>query len=382
MSSEIYWEYNDTEINAFFDEFKQIANYPNFKFKYNWKNFPEIENYLKRLMYSSFSRSNEVRERLPELIRYVEDFFAQAIKDGFITKQNYKKILERLKDKENGFRAIKALPEKGWFGKSIDDVIEINMNMTHHRNSPRLSPNDLTRLYLYHEIGHKILHIHSNDIVIEKYLATVDGMLQDKGVDKPDTLMKETIPYGFLMIEECLTQELAERLTYEILGIERPKYKDRHEIASIQPNGEETYIASTNHDFYGLFQEPTINFGRTLRGCSHRLSTNETILSAMIHKALNTDFDEEVLREYNCGPGTLYQDLFKSLRAMGLILIQKYATFGNGTPVRGVTVANCMKEVNGLAQKNEDMRPYPVTGFPKIDYTKYLIPSSRPTFDI
>lgn len=369
----VYWDYDSNVINLFLDEFKEISGYKDFKFKYNWGFYPEIEDYIKRVMYTSFARSKEIRGQLPTLIHNIEDFFAFSIRDGFISKTNIKRVLDRLKDKENGFRAITPLEKKGWYGKSINDEIQLNLNMTTHENSPRLSKEDITRLYLYHEIGHKILNIYSNKDVIEKYLATVEGILQDMGVEKPDVVMPEQIPSGFLMIEECLTQELAEKLTYESIGKKRPDYKERHEIFSIQQDGVETGIVSTNHDFYGLFQEPTIAFGKTLRGCSHRTATNEEILSSMIHKALYTNFDEEVIREYYSGDGTKFQDLYRLLRTMGIILDQKYASFGNGKPIVGGKVSDCLKAVDTLARRHEDLRPYPSIGFKKIDYTKYLV---------
>lgn len=381
--SNIFWDCDKTACKEFMEEFKEISGYTDFNFKYNWRiNFPEIEDYLSRLLYSSYSRNKDQNrdliKKLPELIHYMEDFFAQSIKDGLITKVNISNILGRLKNDQSGLRAIMPLPEKGLFGKSIRDTIEINLNMERHGNSPFLSEDDLIRLYLYHEVGHKILNIHSNEVAIDNYLDTVDAILQEKGIVEPDTFMKEVIPDGLLMIEECLTQELAERLTYEILGKKRPTIKPRNEIANIQGGVPEICQVPTNHDFYGIFQQPTIEFGKTLRGCHNRISTNEDVLLNMISKALYTNFDEDLFREYYKGDGSLYQDLFRTLRAMGLLLDQKYASFGQGKPIKGVTSESCITAISRMAAKNEDMRPYPQGGFSKIEYGKYRVTGLQP----
>ena len=379
----IFWDCNEEACKEFMQVFRGLSGFTTFNFRYNWQStFPEIENYLSRLLYSSFSRNNgkndDLIKKLPELIHYMEDFFAQAIKDGLITKENISTILGRLKNEQSGLRAIMPLKEKGLFGKSVNDIVEVNLHMERHGNSPSLSENDLIRLYLYHEVGHKILNIHSNEVAIKNYLDTVDAILQEKGVVEPDTLMKSVVPDGLLMIEECLTQELAERLTYEVLGKKRPATKLRNEIANIQGGLPEICQVPTNLDFYGLFQQPTIEFGKTLRGCHNRLSTDSDVLLNMISKAFYINFDEDLFKEYNNGDGNLYQDLFRTLRSMGFLLRQKYATFGQGEPIKGVTSENCLKAISTITSKNEDFRPYPQDGFSKIDYDRYRTNESQP----
>lgn len=377
-SKEVYWECDKDAIKEFMSEFIDISKYTDFKFKYNWVYYPEIEDYIKRLMYTSYARSKEIREKLPELINDVEEFFAQAIKLGYINKGNIGQILNKLKDKNNGFRCIKVLPEKGLYGRSVDDVIEINTNMTRHPNSPKLTPKEITMLYMFHEMGHKIINL-SKSVTIDTYIATVEQMLRNKGVNTPDVDFKEVIPNGFLMMEEALVQELAEQLTYSATNKIRPEYRLRNEIASIQPHGFETCDVQTNLDFYGLFQEPTINFGKTLRGCYTLDSSRTDILSNMIAKAINTNFVDEVIKEYNHGDGKLYQDLFQTLRAMGFIQMQKYASFGQGKPVKGIIVSNCLKAVENITTRNQDMRPYPFGGFPKVDFSSCIIPEPQLT---
>jgi hypothetical protein len=365
---EMYWDCDSNIARKFLSEFKRLSHYNNFRFKYDWKEYPEIEDYLLRLMYCSFARNKDIRNDLQELIHDVEDFFYQSISQNYINKSNIDNVLSILKDKNSGLRAIEPLPEKGLYGKSVGDIIQINLNMTKHPNSPQLTPRELTKLYMFHEIGHKVLKVASNYVAIENYLDTLEEILKSKGVNNPDTYYKYTVYHGFLMIEECLVQELAEQLTYRSSNKKRMPYNQRIEIASIQGEEYEVCEVPTNLDFYGIFQMPTIEFGKTLRGCYNSSSTNERILSRMIMKALNSDFPEEVFREYYEGNGTLYQDLFSTLRAMGMIKIQKYATFGQDTPLKGITTESCLNAISYLTSRNQDMRTYPAEGYKEIDY--------------
>ena len=369
---EIYWDCDSKLIHEFLNDFKNYSNFHDFRFKYDWRNYPEIEDYLLRLMYCSYARNKDIRSNLVELIHDVEDFFYQSIKKRYITENNLDRIMNSLKDKTYGFRTIDSLPEKGLYGKSIGDTIQINLNMEAHANSPTLTPRETTKMYMFHEIGHKIMNISKNFDETDKYLKTVEEILKSKGISNPDTSYKETIYHGFLMIEEALVQELAEQLTYRSANKKRPTYVSRIDIANRQGGEFEVLEVPTNLDFYGLFQEPTIEFGKTLRGCYGAYSTRESILTRMIIKALSSDFTKEVIKEYYEGDGRLYQDLFLTLRAMGILKIQKYATFGQGEPMEGITSESCLNAIRTITERNQDMRTYPLKGFKDIDYDSYL----------
>ncbi len=369
---EIYWECNNRVIKEFLSDFKRLNNFHDFSLKYDWRYYPEVEDYLLRLMYCSYARNKDIRKDLKELIYDVEEFFYQSIKAGYITRNNIGRIISSLKDKNYGFRSIEPLPEKGLYGKSIGDIIQINVDMKKHSNSPDLTSREITKLYMFHEMGHKILNVSRNYPEIERYLKTVEEILKSKGIENPDTDYKYTIYHGFAMIEEALVQELAEQLTYKSSKKRRPSYETRIDAANRQGGELEVLNVTTNFDFYGLFQEPTISFGKTLRGCYGASSTNESILTRMIIKALNSDFAEEVFKEYYDGDGKLYQDLFLTLRAMGLLKIQKYATFGQGEPIEGIKSEACLNSIDIITKRNQDMRTYPVQGFKKINYSSYL----------
>lgn len=367
--NDIFWTYDSNTIKDYFPQFLR-DNYPTFKFSFNWEDFPQIQDYLTRLMFNSFSNSPQVRSQLPELIHDVELFFAAGLASEIFDNNNLTSILNNLKDSKNGFRIVEFLPPElsGVFGNSTENKIQINQRMTRHGNSPSLTANEIRRLYMFHEMGHKILNILSQDSVMQNFINTIDPMLRSKGLSNADLNYKEFIIDGFWMIEECLTQELAEFLTYYSSQKRRPQFENRSDLGC---------NIETNHDYYGIFQIPTINLGKTIRGCSKANSTNEEILLNMIKKALNSNFDLELISEYNQGNAQLYYDLFLTLRAMGMVKKQKYASFGIGSPIAGLNVQSCLNTIANITKRNRDLREYPANGYPNIDFNSYQTPPSN-----
>jgi len=319
-------------------------------------------------MFHSFSNSLQVRTKLPELMLDVELFFASGLASGIFNNHNLSSVLNDLKDSENGFRIIEFLPSElaGIFGNSIQNKIQINQNMTRHSNSTSLTVEEVRRLYIFHEIGHKILNILSRESVMNDFINTIDSVLQSKGLSNTDLNYREYVKDGFWLLEECLAQELAEYLTYYSSQKQRPQFENRMDLGC---------IVSTNHDYYGIFQVPTIHLGRTIRGCSKVNSSNEEILLNMIKKALNSNFVLELISEYNQGDAQLYYDLFLTLRAMGMVKIQKYSSFGMGNFLN-VNMQSCLTAIEKITTRNRDYREYPPNGYPHIDFDSYKVPST------
>ena len=219
--------------------------------------------------------------------------------------------------------------------------------MTRHRNSPSLTAEEVRRLYMFHEMGHKILNILSRQDVINYFTNTINSVLQNKGLSNVDLNYKNFIKDGFWMIEECLTQELAEYLTYYSSKKQRPHFENRKDL---------NCDISTNHDYYGIFQTPTINLGKTIKDCSNG-DTNEKILLNMIKKALNSNFNLELISEYNKGNAQLYYDLFLTLRTMGMLKVEKYASFGIGKS-NNINVNSCLKAIETITTRNYNYEGY------------------------
>lgn len=333
---------------------KILSKYPGFNFKYDWKKYPEIQDYLLRLMASSMvnalaNKNNELYRRLPELINDVEEFFESGIKAKIFDEKNIYSILDRLKDANKGFRVIEFLPPEysGVYGISLNERIYINSNSTRHKNSPSLTSDEIRRLYIFHEMGHKVLNISKQEEVINDYINTFEKILSIKGMSmsqKGKDKGKELVKEGFLMIEESLTQELAEYLTYFSANKKRPHYrKDRDLGCDIV----------TNHDYYGIFQMPTVSLGETIMKDSNNKTAEEILLNT-IKLSINSNFILELVSQYSHGNGQLYYDLYSILTYMGAVKINKYASFGNGSPIT-FDMGKALKEIREITTKNRDV---------------------------
>lgn len=369
MVGDLFWEADIRDVNAVFEtDFLRML--PGFKFKYKWESdaigLPQVQDYLKRLTLTSFARcgDREFRSQLPELIHDVEDFFACGYLENFFNNRNIDEILDKFKNPQEGFRKVEFLPPSllGCYGNSIEDIIQIHPNMSTHPNSPNLSSKEIRRLYMFHEMGHKLLGILKNYKIINEFTSTLPAVLRNKGVNKKieDT---QLIGHGFWMLEESLVQELAEILAYRAAAKERPAFTRRRDMG---------VMIETNHDFYGIFQKPTVALGRTMRGCSQ--GDDSQVLRKMIKKCLNKNFNLELISEYHQGDGRLYGDLAETLKYMGELKLQKYNSFGiedEDLRFSKSDVSTILENIENITNQNVDYRDYPSNGFPTIDFSKY-----------
>lgn len=352
-----------------------LRYYPNFRFKY-WSttNYPEIESYIKNFMFNSFLNSiareqnnpnekykrEQLRRELPEIIHMMEDFFAAALGTRLFHDGNISKILNNMK---NICEYIEFLPEEysGVYGRTSekDKCVQINSNMRKYSGRQYLTPDEVRRLYVFHELGHTILNIKGHPM-IEQFYSTYSNVMAQKGKNVPKPEVPQLIGAGFLMIEECLTQEMAETFAYYIANKRRPKYTVHKDLGA---------EIETNMDYYGIFQKPTINLGTTLRGCgSKENSSNEAILEGMLKRALNHDFVPDLISEYDQaynGSPDAYEDLMHIIIEMGIICDKKYRAFGENLVKKPYTgsVLQALSSIQNRTRKYQDFRGYPQNGF-------------------
>lgn len=365
------WRKTDEQILGFFNEFLATA-YPSFSFKFNWDRYPRIAVYLERVMITSYVKNEDVRKQLPEYIHDVEDFLATGIATGLFNDEALDNVMSSLENMHNGCWVIEYLPQKlrHCYGCSIGNIVQINPTMTRHPNSPELSADEVRKMYMFHELGHKVLHVLDDYPTMHGFIDTVDDVLEKKNFAgehnfrKPDLSNRNLVYDGFGMLEESMTQELAEFLTYSSSHKRRPNQ-------SMKPDMGLQVV--TNHDYYGIFQKPTVQFGRTLRGCSTRSSSDESVELAMIRKALRGKFAEEVIAEYYQGNADLYYDLFRTLRCMGILKNNKYATLGLADKIPTNTAA-VLNAISDMCYRNTDTRDYPDSGFPPVDFNSFKTP--------
>lgn len=344
---EAIWNARNDDIDTIFNSLN-----PPYKFKYSYEgNYKQIETYIKRLVISSYMYNGN--NAFYKYVNYIEDFFCYSLKEGFITPTNINKILTILK---KDFKIIKFLPEnlRGLYGRSLGDIIEINPNLGNIRST----------LYMIHEIGHKILKAHEG-YIIWQYNSSFKEELEEKGIyNGYIKYPNESIFYGFQMLEEALTQELAEILTSKIFNYKRKPMTEKSDLG---------VSFKSNFDYYGIFQELAIAFGKTLRGVGGSTKEDNIILKDMIKKALNTSdsLTLDIIKEYNDGDGNLYLKLYYMLASMGNFLNEKYASFGQRCfKNMNIPLKNSRDIILKYSRECLDRRLAPPNGFPDIKHIK------------
>lgn len=327
-----FWQYDDDDIDEEFSDTLAYV-YPEFEFKYEWNslsvNLPQVRSYLKRIMMNTYegsksSRMNPkdaalLRTQLPSLIHDLEDFFASGLKLDLFDNEIVGNIINEFSYSEQGFRRIEFLPPilEKYYGHSLADTVQIRKSMTKHPNCHQLNENEVRRMYFFRELTRKLIGISKNFEVVKDYVDTMELVLKEKGIVNPNLSDGELVFDGFKAIEDSLSQDFAEILTYESANKTPIRYSLRYGF-------DARYVAS--HDSLGIFQLPTINILRTMK--SSKDSTHAEVYKRMIKKCLTSNFPLELICENYGGSGKQYYDLFQGLKLLGKLKQHKYASMG------------------------------------------------------
>ena len=301
-------------------------HYPGFKLRI--KPGTRLCNYVQKIMVNSYERGNEeLRQELPSLIRDVEDFFRAGIEKGyFLTKDNKfnEQIIDRLERRVDSIGHLPPEYEKKVFGHGNGKTIQIRRESIPYHSYAGLNSKEVRRMYLYHELGHKILNIFQNNEIFE-FVNTFEEKTALKGEKIKLEDHCQFVNAGTLTIEECLTQELGESLAFHVAKKKRPDYTYKEDLGQ---------NIRTNHSYYCIFQQPVIDLGKTLKYCGNK--DDSDILKEMIKKALTGNFVKELILEYDKkdnGSVSSYQCLHDIFWLMGIICTKKYDEFGQSKSI-------------------------------------------------
>ena len=125
---------------------------------------------------------------------------------------------------------------------------------------------------------------------------------------------------GWVLLEDTLAQELAEKITYHMTNRIRPGYRPGLENEEYPISGHKI---SSNLEMYRMFQEISIRFGLTIGNIFNYL--DKSILSNMLKYSINYDFSSIVINEYI--KRDLLLELYQILYLMGLLINEKYRTY-------------------------------------------------------
>lgn len=286
-----------------------------------------LDLYKKRYQETRKTGTQELDEkRIKESMTYVVDYLYYYYK---FYKNDFFHIFNTI---INDLKFVTVLPprERGLYGKyeSREKCIYINPELS---SSINLNSNERIRLYINHELGHIINDKWMNNVI--KYLNITPTA---------QTVNKQLFYDGFSLLDESITQNKAEDITYFYIKKTRPKMKTKYGRLF---NGQGY---KTNYDYYGELQTPTITFARTLQGLDNNFISDDDVLTELCRRALNPNFSTSIIEEYK-KTGRL-TDLYEIFQHLGKIKNASYAAFGMGNRRYLDESATVLEEYNKLAR--------------------------------
>ena len=283
---------------------------------YNWDSHPETINYLKRIYRNTLNYlkdNNYPLEYAKEFTDDIEDYLYYFK----LKKYDVNLILSKLKDLETIEFYESLYISKDNIDSNIPPVINRYIKIllsTYITGDKKLSSKERRRLYLYQGLSKNIIS-----------LKTKKTLLFSKFYDRylTSTSSEAVVNNGWLLLEDTLAQELAEKITYQTLGKIRPGYKPglANEVYPIDENK-----VSSNLEMYRMFQELVIHFGLTIGRLNNSYDYSSTsILDNMIKYSITNTLSDQVLMEYMENDKLL--ELYQLLYLMGLLVNEKYREY-------------------------------------------------------
>ena len=276
----------------------------------------QLEQVSKQAFYASHGDPNE-EKYIDRVLHYLEDYYVSLFQTKLVSKESYSYVLEQLKKME----VIKLFPkdERKYLAITYRYGLSVNPEPKTLRN---LSEEDVAFMIAAHEFGHIInteWHDKSLRYCNQLYSQTrVQGILQNMGLSDAGYLKD-----GFCLLDEGISQEVAEILTYDRKKQSRPlsEFRNNIEIFNYQPY-------KTNFNLYGEFQEPVARFARTLNflHCSPQDSDDE-VLTKLARQAFCGDLLDRIQMELEMKPDKM-DNFVILLASLGRIKRSTYEKVG------------------------------------------------------
>ena len=290
----------------------------------------------------SLTKQKADLEKIRDFCNALEYYYISLIKLGIITKQNYDNVLEMLSQID----VIKLFCKNDWcvFGITRGNRISIN---TKKIDIGTLSSKAGFQMIVSHELGHII-----DNSWLEDAMAVSKNLFRDK--ECHDMLEQYNLGdlnhifNGFILIDEAVSQECAERVTYRMIQEKRPSY-----IKMRKQNVFSETPFRTNFNFYEELQEVAVKFARCLRfvGCSQTDDFNE-VLGKLAKKAFRRDFIFQIWKEIQ-NDSDKKCDFVLMLACMGKIKDDSYANLDMEDKNSHHNITGYLKAFRYLAAQNK-----------------------------
>lgn len=287
---------------------------------YDWSKYPQVLEFLTKIYFNSIDKLTESeydRIYVQEFINDIEDYLYYFK----IHNYNINNIIYKLQDIEviEFYSSLIVGDEKNNSNINFPPVINrytsilLNSNI---KGDKRLTSRERRRLYLYQGLSHNLMNM--------KNLKTMEfSKIFSRYLNFEKNKTETIVNNGWMLIEECLCQELAEKITYFSLDKIRPQYRPGLENEEYPVNGSKI---SSNLEMYRPFQEITVNFGLTISKIANLYDYSEkAILNDLLKYSINNNLPYLVIAEYNEKDNLL--ELYQILYLMGLLVNEEYRNY-------------------------------------------------------
>lgn len=272
-------------------------------------------NYYKKIMRKDSLGEQKYRlNKIKEFVNNIEIYFYELIKLGYVTKSNIYFVLRQLISIEL-IKFVKKDEENSFAGYTEEKIISLNPKIP---GKGKLDSKNRTLLYSAHEYGHVINQKWKLEVFNYAKNVWQNAKIQREGkrfgFSSPKYFMM-----GFDMLDEAITQDMAENITYDYVQKERPAKEFKMKEAVL---GRMPYL--TNFDYYGEFQEIAVKFAKGLGTINSSSSGSfEDVLKQLGKMATKENFSSILLNEFNGDLGKL-RDYFIMISAMGTMKDASY----------------------------------------------------------
>ena len=263
--------------------------FPGFKKSLNRIYQNSRSTYLKNLWLSSSSRDKDMK-MISTFMHDLEYYYRSLFDLEIVTTKNSSTILEQLKSID----VVKILPQdqRSFYGLTYRKQISINPDI---QADCGLDEEAFKQLAVSHELGH--------------------------------------ILNGFWLVDEVVSQEVAEKVAYRKANKKRPSYEYRRDkaIFNYRP-----YL--TNYILYGELQEFAIQFARSIPciDCTKQ-DSDEDVLLKLVRRSFSPDFIKNIRLDYFHTPEKM-DDFIIMLACMGRIRDATYQVLGSNRTSKDLNV--------------------------------------------
>lgn len=286
---------------------------------YDWDKYPLVIEFLNNVYINSLEalkNSGYDIKYAGEFINDIEDYlYYFKIRD-----YNMNNIICRLQDIEviefyDSLVVGKTNTDNLKFPPAINQYTRILLN-SGIEGDKRLSSRERRRLYLYQGLSHSLISMRN--------LKTVEfSKLFSMYLTSSRANVEATVNNGWLLIEDTLAQEIAEKITYYALDKIRPQYRVGLEGEIFPISGSKV---SSNLEMYRVFQPLVINFGLTISKIANCYDYSETMITKdLIKYAVNDSLSNLTIAEFNEKRNHL--ELYRLLYLMGLMVNEMYHNY-------------------------------------------------------